>query len=58
MKSLIQRRHTKGAATRLAVAQRKDSAVTVLPLTNAVLVLLVLTLIVLAPILFAAMNLT
>ena len=35
---------------------RRDSAVTVLPLTNAVVVLLVLALIVLAPILFAAMS--
>ena len=58
MKSLIQRRRHKGAATRLAVAHRKVSAVAVLPLTNAALVLLVLALIVLAPILFAAMNLT
>ena len=58
MKSLIQRRRTKRAATRLTVTGKRDSAVTVLPLTNAALVLLVLALIVLAPILFAAMNLT
>ena len=58
MKSLIQRRRTGRAVRRLTVADKKDAAVTVLPLTNAVLVLLVLALIVLAPMLFAAMSLS
>ena len=37
---------------------KKDSAVTVLPLTDAVLVLLVLALINVAPVFFAAVNLS
>ena len=43
---------------RLTMTGKKDSAVTVLPLTDAVLVLLVLALINVAPVFFAAVNLS
>ena len=58
MKSLIQRRRTARAARRLTVTDQEDSAVTVPLLTSAVLILLVLALIILAPILFGAIHLS